>query len=250
MSHVAYGVEPGRRATYELRQSRYHALAEAIAAEVQRIKTTSDRRVRLLDIGCCDGITRKYLQAYPDAESQIDFEGIDLFPQGKSYVYKHEDWKLYEQDLMDGLPDIQSDAYDIVICEQVLEHLPDVQPAISSMSRVLKPGGLMIVGVPIFPEGGHLLRKHLVPILDRAFKVKKVRGHVQAWSLRTFRDEWRSQPHINFHCARGFRIVSGGPLRPLEFTRAWWKLNRLVGSVVPGLCTEVQLIGRKQSQAA
>lgn len=247
MSYVAYGVEPYRRATYELRQSRYHALGEEIAKEVTSIQKSEHRRVRLLDVGVCDGITRKYVEAHPEAASQIDYEGVDIYPWGKDYVYKHQDWVLHEQDLMRGLPEIASDAYDIVVCEQVLEHLHEVQPAINALARVLKPGGLLIVGVPIFPDGAHLIRKHVVPVLDRTLKVKKHRGHVQAWSLRTFRREWQTQPEIKFHCARGFRIVSGGPLRALEFTRTWWKLNRIIGSVVPGLCTEVQMLGRKQA---
>jgi SAM-dependent methyltransferase len=247
MNHIAYGVEPHRRATYELRQSRYQALGEEIANEARRVFNTENRRVRLLDVGVCDGISRKYTEAYPDAAGLIDYEGVDIYPLGKDYVYKHEDWVLHEQDLLQGLPDIKTNTYDIVVCEQVLEHLDQVQPAVKDLVRVLRPGGMLIVGVPIFPDGAHLIRKHVVPVLDKAFKVKKYRGHVQAWSLRTFRNEWESTPDIKFHCARGFRIVSGGPLRPLEFTRTWWKLNRMIGSVVPGLCTEVQMVGRKQA---
>lgn len=250
MSYIAYGVEPNRRATYELRQSRYHALGEEIVAEATRILKSENRRVRLLDVGVYDGVTRMYVEAHPETSSQIDYEGVDIYPLGKEHVYKHEDWVLHEQDLMEGLPELANDAYDIVICEQVLEHLHEVQPAITDLVRVLKPGGLLIVGVPIFPDGAHLFRKHVVPILDRTLKLKKYRGHVQAWSLRTFRNEWQHQTDIEFHCARGFRIVSGGPLRPLEFTKTWWKLNRMIGSVVPGLCTEIQLVGRKQTAAA
>lgn len=244
MSHLAYGVEPDRRATYELRQSRYQALGEDVAAEVNRIQTQENRKVRLLDVGVYDGVSRRYIEAYPES-NQIEFEAVDIYPKGREFVYKHDQWKLHEFDLLGGMPGLQSDSYDIVICEQVLEHLYEVQPAINDLVRVLKPGGLFIVGVPIFPEGAHLFRKHMVPILDKVLKVKKIRGHVQAWSLRTFMREFRPQQNLHIEKARGFRIVSGGMLRPLEFSRTWWKMNRVVGSVVPGLCTEVQLVGRK-----
>ncbi len=91
----------------------------------------------------------------------------------------------------------------------------------------------------------------MTPILDKVFKVKKIRGHVQAWSLRTFRNELKPQSDLEIEKARGFRIISGGVFRPLEFTRGWWKVNRMVGAIVPGLCTEVQLLGRKcESNAA
>jgi hypothetical protein len=104
---------------------------------------------------------------------------------------------------------------------------------------------MMIIGVPIFPHGVHLIRRHVVPVLDKTIKLKKHRGHVQAWSLKTFRREWESQPDIQFKETRGFRIVSGGLLRPLEFTKTWWRLNRMIGAAVPSLCTEVQMVGRK-----
>lgn len=244
MPHLAYGVEPNRRATFELRQSRYQALGETVAGEARKRGASETNRLTLLDVGVFDGVSRRYIEAYPES-AFIDFEAVDIYPLGKEYVYKHDQWKLHECDLHQGLPDLKSNAYDIVICEQVLEHLHQVQPAIRDMVRVLKPGGLFIVGVPIFPDGAHLIRRHLVPILDRALKVKKQRGHVQAWSLRTFRREWGKCPNIRFENARGFRIISGGILRPLEFTRAWWRFNRAIGSAVPGLCTEVQLLGRK-----
>ncbi len=244
MTYLAYGVEPNRRATFELRQSRYHALGEEVGKEIRRILATENRKIKLLDVGVFDGVSRRYIEAYPES-SHIDFEAVDLYPLGHEFVYKNEEWKLHKFDLLQGMPGLDTDAYDIVICEQVLEHLCETGPAIKDLVRVLKPGGLLIVGVPIFPEGVHLFRKHLVPVLDKLLKVKKIRGHVQAWSLRTFMKEWNTHKDITIEQKRGFRIVSGGPFRWLEFKRAWWKMNRVVGAVVPGLCTEVQLIGRK-----
>lgn len=249
MPHIAYGAEPHRRATYELRQSRYQALGEDVAQEAQRLHAEGGRRCRLLDVGVFDGVSRRYIETHAGAK-HIDFEAVDIFPYGEELVYKHEHWKLHHINLLHGMPELPSNHYDVVICEQVLEHLSEVRPAIRDLARVLRPGGLLIVGVPIFPEGIHLFRKHLVPKLDRLLRVKKVRGHVQAWSLRTFLREFRDCGELEIQRRRGFRIISGGILRPLEFTRSWWRLNRLVGAVVPGLCTEVQLIARKRSPAS
>jgi len=250
MSFTAFGVEPNRRATYELRQSRYEALGHDVAREARRLQTAGRRpSCRLLDVGTFDGVARRYIEANSGTET-IDYEAVDIFPCGVEFVYKHHDWKMHAINLLGGMPDLPTDHYDIVLCEQVLEHLTDYRPAIDDMVRVLKPGGLLIVGVPIFPEGLHWVRKHVVPTTDRLFKVKKVRGHVQAWSLRTFRREFRSIPNLRLEDCRGFRIVSGGVLRPLEFTRTWWKLNRWMGRVVPGLCVEVQLLFRKNVDSA
>ena len=39
----------------------------------------------------------------------------------------------------------QDDTFDVVVCDQVIEHVENPQVAIQNMSRVLKPGGLMVV---------------------------------------------------------------------------------------------------------
>jgi SAM-dependent methyltransferase len=57
-----------------------------------------------------------------------------------------------------GVGDIQSlpfkdNAYDAVICSEVLEHLESLDNAVSEIVRVLKPGGVLAVSVPRFiPE--------------------------------------------------------------------------------------------------
>jgi SAM-dependent methyltransferase len=248
MMYLAYGSEPNRRATYELRQSRYDALGETVAAEARKLSAEQGNRCRFLDVGVFDGVSRRYTEIRPGSDN-IDYEAVDIFPYGHEFVYKYQDWKLHNINLLDGMKSLASNTYDVVVCEQVLEHLTDVQPAIEDMVRVLKPNGLLIVGVPIFPEGLHLVRKHVVPITDRLFQVKKIRGHVQAWSLRTFLQEFRIVPNLDIQQKRGFRIISGGLLRPLEFTRQWWQINRRIGTLVPGLCTEVQLVCRKRREA-
>ena len=44
---------------------------------------------------------------------------------------------------------------------------------------------------------------------------------------------------------RGFRIISGGLLRPLENYRWWWRFNRRLGELLPAACIEAQIIARK-----
>ena len=44
-------------------------------------------------------------------------------------------------------------SFDLVVCSEVLEHIPDDGTAIGEIIRVLKPGGLLAVSVPrFFPE--------------------------------------------------------------------------------------------------
>jgi SAM-dependent methyltransferase len=46
-------------------------------------------------------------------------------------------------------------AVDVVLCTQVLEHIPDPIPVIGEIRRVLRPGGKLLLSVPaIFPQHG------------------------------------------------------------------------------------------------
>lgn len=39
-------------------------------------------------------------------------------------------------------------AFDVVICSEVIEHIPDAPPVFTEMTRVLRPGGTLILGTP------------------------------------------------------------------------------------------------------
>ncbi len=43
-------------------------------------------------------------------------------------------------------------AYDLVICSQVLEHLPEPEAVLHELNRVLKPGGRLWLSTPLFFE--------------------------------------------------------------------------------------------------
>jgi len=242
----AFGVEEGLP-TYRLRQARYYALGEDVARLAADHRSRHRRPLELLDVGCDQGIAMRYIETQPGGE-HVRYNGADLFPRGMHRVYKREQWTLSHVDLEQGLVGLDSNAYDVVVCEQVLEHLCNCEQALAELVRVLRPGGLLIVGVPIFCFGLHLLRRHLVPQLDRWLNVKKVRGHVQAFSQRTFLQLLDDTGELQIEQVRGFRFVSGGPLRPLEYCRWWWQLNRRLGRMFPSLCTEIQVLARKQLQ--
>jgi 2-polyprenyl-3-methyl-5-hydroxy-6-metoxy-1,4-benzoquinol methylase len=233
----AFGVDPKPRERYRLRQSRYEALAtdiDRVAAE-QRLR--GEGNLRLLDVGSRAGILKMHLDARPNGKS-IDLYGTDIL---RPNLYRPEEWSGYRVgDLMGGMPEIPSEGFDVVVCEQVPEHLTELKTALRTLERLLRPGGTLFVGVPIFPPGVHLLRRHLTPLLDRIHPPKKVRGHVQAFSHQTFVRLPRKETKLDIVKTRGFRVISGGPLRPLEESRSWWRFNRWLGRVVPGLCVEIQ----------
>lgn len=226
----AYGVEPAK-VKYRLRLARYAALAEYI--ETWLGNRAGARPLKLLDIGVGFGRTFLYLQAR-GLSDQFELMGIDIEPGRHDDVYANNPWDIRQGDAEAGL-DFADQSLDVVVCEQLLEHLNHPQQCLKEVARVLKPDGLFVCGVPVFPEPLAKLRRWSV-------KRYGLRGseHIQTYSLASIRRA--VAPDFDEIEARGFRIVSGGMLRKLENHHWWYRLNRKLGAWFPGACIEVQLL--------
>jgi SAM-dependent methyltransferase len=132
------------------------------------------------------------------------------------WLYKKGQYhELFIGDLSNGYPEIPPNSYDASVCEQVFEHLDRIDGAVATLTRILKPGGRLVIGVPIFLPPLHLIRKHIIPIFDRIFAPEKSRDHHQAFSQFSMLRELKKHPSLHLLEVRGFRVISGGLLLPL-----------------------------------
>jgi 2-polyprenyl-3-methyl-5-hydroxy-6-metoxy-1,4-benzoquinol methylase len=234
----AFGIDPSRPHYYSLRQSRYDALAADLDAWAA-VAAAAGRRLSILDVGCGWGILLRYLEVRPHFSAMV----ISATELADAFVYNKEAYhRFYKGDLTAGYPNIPSESYDVVICEQVLEHLDDVDPGLHTLVRLVKPGGRLVIGVPIFLPPLHMMRRHVVPLLCEYCGLRALGSHRQAFSLASFLRKLGGYPQLEVLRMRGFRIVSGGLLRPLENFRWWWRFNRRLGELIPAACIEVQLV--------
>lgn len=86
----------------------------------------------------------KVLYDFFDRFKDVDYIPCDLFPenyqfQGKSITQKVDITKI----------PFENDYFDFIICNHVLEHIPDDKSAMSELFRVMKKGGQGIFQVPI-----------------------------------------------------------------------------------------------------
>jgi SAM-dependent methyltransferase len=237
---LTFGVDdPHGHHRYTLRQSRYDAVTNDIN-DWARAAKRDGQTLSVLDVGCGDGTLLRYLETKPEFGNMI-ISAADL--RVDRWLYKKASYhELFIGDLSNGYPKIPSNSYDVVVCEQVLEHLPRVGGAVAALARILKPDGKLVIGVPIFLPPLHVVRKYIIPELDRIFAPHKSRGHEQAFSLFTILRKLKEIPDLQLLEVRGFRVISGGLLRPLEDYRWWWLLNRWIGKAIPTLCIEVQVM--------
>jgi SAM-dependent methyltransferase len=237
---LAFGVEPSHR-TYRLRLARYKTLAEAVATFVK--ERDGQQTIALLDVGFGRGRSVPYIQA-EGAADRIDFYGLDIIKRRSDSVFCADRWRMFQGDIQEGTS-FESGRFDIVICEQVLEHVSNPVAALDEIARVLKPGGLLVLGVPVFPPGVTHLRRLGVRAAKRWFG--KDRSHVQSFSCGSIKRMVRAHGRFAISDCYGVRIVSGGLTSALEDCRWWYRFSRWLGRIVPSLCAEVQIVGRRNS---
>lgn len=150
---------PGRRAK----------LAAALAS--------TPKGARVLDYGCGRGEFTEYL-------AQLGFQatGVDLSEEAINFNRRDFPSLEWQPIFVDQPAPFDDGAFDAVWCSEVVEHVYDVNGIFAEFSRLLKPGGLLVLTTPYHG----LLKNLLVAALgfDRHFDVEG--QHIRFWTKRSF----------------------------------------------------------------
>jgi len=114
------------------------------AAQFLRDYAPPERPLHILDAGCGTGGMLDFLGQWPDAE----VTGVDFSPEALRFSKERGHPRLAGADLM--LLPFRSGAFDVVTALDVIEHVPDDGRALSEISRVLRPGGILVASVPAY----------------------------------------------------------------------------------------------------
>jgi ubiquinone/menaquinone biosynthesis C-methylase UbiE len=178
-----------------------------ITVDFQRLSIGSGSTI--LDIGCGSG--RHTAAAYDLNKGLVvgaDTNHGDL-EQARSKLQWHEAFHRHEQSRysltgadITNLP-LKDQSMDLVICSEVLEHIPDHDRALDECIRVLKPGKHMVVSVPRrWPEavcwllsyqyrntkGGHI----------RIYQAQKLIDYMQSRSMMHWATHYAHSLHTPF----------------------------------------------------
>lgn len=239
---LAFGVEPANR-RYRLRLARYQGLAETIRDYVaERTADDPERKLDYLEVGVGTGRTLRYFEGV-GVDTRLNLHAVDINPSRLGIVYRKEDWELHQGDAEERLP-FDDASFDVLVSEQLLEHLRRPDNAIAEFARVLRPGGLAAIGVPTFPPGVAHVRPLAVAIREKVFG--KIEGHIQSFTAGNIMARVKRTGAFEDVRAVGYRFVSGGLLAPLEDHDWWYRFNRRAGAALPSLCVEVQVLARRK----
>ena len=105
----------------------------------------------------------RLLWLYLDRETNFFSKKLNVLHMAPEQVFfkkfkTFENWNYTTCDLNSPLAEVKADIcnlpfennfFDLILCNHVLEHIPDHEKAISELYRVLKKGGTLIAQVPI-----------------------------------------------------------------------------------------------------
>jgi SAM-dependent methyltransferase len=114
-----------------------------LATFVENIcRQVTDRRPRILDVGCGTGANLLMLSKYGDAE------GVDVSEDALAFCRERGLDKV-KLGAAEKLP-YDAGTFDLVTAFDVVEHLDDDLAGLNEMRRVLRPGGRVLLFVPAF----------------------------------------------------------------------------------------------------
>jgi len=103
-------------------------------------------RITVLDYGCGAGEIVNLLRA-----ADVDSFGCDVFYEGGDYSKSVSDeiWGSVIRQIEDGRIPFPDDSFDLIVTNQVMEHVENLDFVLSEINRVLKTGGRVL---SLFPD--------------------------------------------------------------------------------------------------
>lgn len=221
-----------RAKKFPIRGLRYWWIRCAMMEEIAR----SDGEVVVVDVGCSRGHTKRFIGAVPNTRwIGLDWHIDDEALHECGYDERHR------CDFNEPLP-MPNKSADIVVFSHVIEHLPRPDFTIGELSRILRPGGLLIAGSPVAPS-------FVARVREWYLKRRLIKGKIKPGCHINSMDPGRWK---NLVCARDMDVEiltgtfflrwSGNPLE----NHAWWtRVNLLWGAFSPAWGGEVYLTARK-----
>jgi SAM-dependent methyltransferase len=217
---------------YPVRALRYWWMHCVIQDELKRI----DHAPVIVDVGCDRGIIKRFIPPVKNAR----WIGLDIDTNREGIALAKYD-ELHQCDFDEGLP-LADASIDIAICSHVLEHLPRPEFTMREIARILRPGGLLLVGVPTAPKFiAHFRERQFARQLQAGTRKQGQHIHV-FWSKRLRRIAEQVGLQVEFSTGTALIRKKGSRL---ENYALWIRFNQVWAALFPSLGQELCLQLRK-----
>lgn len=139
-----------------------------IANMLQQLsRQNSQKQLQLLDLGCGDGRLTPFWQSVTGAATYA----LELSPMAVREAQRLFPSVTYTQGDATHTP-YGNQMFDIIVCQEVLEHIEQQELLVNEAARILKPGGQLILTTPnkfYFDrrKGGNYSQQPIEHILDK-----------------------------------------------------------------------------------
>jgi SAM-dependent methyltransferase len=244
--HFCLGTDlcPSTNKRYPLRLLRYWFIYHLLKKESSNSKRNGNTSLAICEIGIDRGQMRHFVAETEAFENSGDdqawiskWDAVDVILQpdnlrGLGYG------QLTQHDLeQDKMPDHLQGQYDVIILLHILEHLQNPEAALEKVLTCLKPGGIVMGGMPVLPNALVSWRERRLRRKARPF------GHVSAFSPQRIHS-WSERMGLhNEFCSGAFFMRS--KWLPLEKWSPWVRFNLWFGAMNPWWPGEIYWSFRK-----
>lgn len=160
----------------------------------------------VLDVGCGDGLVAKVLLS--NRKGTFDW-GTDLSAREIAKAKKTKSYRHYKVASVYDLP-FKDGSFETVFSNSVIEHIPNLEQALSEMSRVLKKGGKLIITVPSPYIGEYLLGRALlgqtyINTFNKLFKHYNLHDH-NGWRKKMSKHSLKLVDYHYYHSSRMIKM--------------------------------------------
>jgi SAM-dependent methyltransferase len=222
-------VDSSRDFLIELLEQYWFAPPVALWRSVELRKLATLRYQRpILDLGCGDGLISQILFS---GSSPIEF-GFDPWFDQVRQAPSSNSYEAVQQAVGDAMP-YRDGSFASIFSNSVLEHIPDIEPVLKEVYRVLMPEGVFVATVP----------SDAFRFLLAGYKNRLAAGNQDAAELYATTvdrclehhrylspDEWD-----DLFDQFGFRMLDSLYYIPSEVAAVWDRFNRLFGIHKPGI---------------
>lgn len=217
---------------YPIRALRYWWMHCVIEEEVNHL----NKPVVIADVGCDNGIIKRFIPPVKDSRwiaFDINTSRLD------NAVAKYDEVYHCDFDVKIPAPD---SSVDIAICSHVFEHLPRPEFTMSELARILRPGGMLLVGTPVAPK--FIARFREMQFARQMQSGTRKHGqHVNMfWVKRLHRLAVQAGLKVEFSAGTAMIRKKGSRL---ENYALWVRINQVWAAMFPSLGQELCVQIRK-----